>query len=221
MQFLTLTGVPVARPRCGAFVLRTINSRDYDGRMCNGSWIARKLTTWHPFSAAAQTGKYGFEAVPPSPGIYSLRVRMVGTANMRAVQQQYIESEFYRALLAADAASEKFFAGLEFGDGWGYRNESYATDRLARLDRVKVVKGKLACPVIYIGASNNLRRRMIELAHVGHTINHPLWALLHAGWKIDVGVRETDHGEERPEEQRMMQQYAQAHDDQLPALVER
>src|SRR5580698_3244316 len=116
--------------------------------MCNGSPFTKELSTWTPFADAAQAGGNGFDAAPAGHGIYALRVIAVGEPDLAVVRLQYLASDFFRALSAVDAASEALFGSLGFGKGWGWRNEKSAVQRLARLERIRFVGGKVVCPLI-------------------------------------------------------------------------
>jgi hypothetical protein len=69
-------------------------------------------------------------------------------------------------------------------------------------------------PTLYIGQSGNLHRRAHELTYNEHTVNHALWALLHAGWKIELGFRVCNS--QAQEEARLLQLYSDAYGQKPP-----
>ncbi|XXF78889.1 hypothetical protein P2318_03780 [Myxococcaceae bacterium GXIMD 01537] len=189
--------------------------------MCNGKIFGKDVTGWVDFAEAARKGKYGFEDVPAEPGVYVLRVSSFGTRDLNHIQQAFESSPFIKAAQALDLESEKLFKGLEFGEGWGWTDASYWQERLSRLSRIPMEEGKLQCPLLYIGKASSLWRRMTELAIRGHTANAPFWALLMAGWKIEVGFRVTSKQGEAAEEDRLKAVFGERHGGLLPPLVHR
>jgi hypothetical protein len=78
--------------------------------------------------------------------------------------------------------------------------------------------GLLACPVLYIGRSKTMNRRVRELLYLAHPANHPLWALLYSGWKLELAFRDAD--DPGKEENRLKSAYKKAHG-RLAPLMER
>jgi hypothetical protein len=157
-----------------------------------------EFATWTRFQEIANTegGTCGFGDVTLEPGVYCIRVSRLGETDPDIIVQRYRDSQVYRALQTLYDASKHFFDSCGFGPadwGWsGYVED--ANKRLERLARVRGViingSGELHCPILYIGCSNSsLQRRMGESMWLAHTVNHPLWALLHSGWTLELAFR--------------------------------
>lgn len=184
--------------------------------MCNGNTI--HSGSW---TALAESAAEGHRTIPLAPGAYVVRVRSVGQTDLLRVRQAYERSDFMKALRVGDIESEKMLGSFGFGAGWGWQTHAIATKRLARIDGITAHLGDNGCQVVYIGKANDLRRRMKELTCWGHTVNHALWALLHAGWTFDIALIRTVVGGEGALEADLKRRYAALHASVLPALVVR
>jgi hypothetical protein len=163
----------------------------------------------------------GFGSIPKKPGVYCLRAQRMGKYNPTKTIARYLESPLFAALQAMGDASEKLFNDSGLGTGWGwkwYANE--AKQYMSGLDRIAVsTDGVLPCPILYIGRSSSLWHRVMQLMGIGHVANHPLWALLHSGWPIELAVRVvTDFKEE---EHRLKLAYCNGHDGELAPLMKK
>ncbi len=165
------------------------------------------------------TSRDGFEAIPWEGGVYCLRVEQVGDPDPEHVIDGYWSSRIGQAFKDLDRESEEMFAGVGMGRGWGWQFGKFADNRLERVKNVVSVGGRLACPIVYIGCTKSLRQRMRHLLLIEHTVNHPLWALLVAGWSLALGTRACPA--HRDEETRLKNLYRSTHADALPALMDR
>lgn len=78
--------------------------------------------------------------------------------------------------------------------------------------------GSLECPILYIGCTGSLKRRLRDLMWWAHPFNHGLWALLVSGWQIEAAVRvEADFARIETE---LKDTYTQEHGKLPPFMVE-
>jgi hypothetical protein len=188
---------------------------------CDCASVFEHIENWEPFGSAAASGENGFDNVPERSGTYVLRVRKVGETDVDRIRQAFLDSKFMVHLKLSDEGSEELFKSAGMGTGWGRSDSTYWTERLDRLKNLEIKNEILACPIIYIGKSNNLWRRMVELANGGHTANSPVWALLYSGWELELGFAVGRKKAETEEEARLKSEYAGIHDGALPPLVQR
>ncbi len=188
--------------------------------MCTGVAFASNFTTWKDFKAAANTGEHGFADALAGRAVYCLRVRSAPSTDPRQILAAYRASAMHSAMVQLDTASEGFFDGTGFGPGWGWGYASYAERRLDRVLGFQTgADGRLTCPIAYFGRSNKHWRRMRELMCMEHTVNHAVWALLHAGWEFDLGFAAS--ADEKAEETRLKVAYRSGHAGRLPPLMDR
>jgi hypothetical protein len=188
---------------------------------CNCRATALDFCNWEPFQSAANVGERGFGKIPSEAGVYCLRAARVGEADPNKIIEKYRQSPLYKALESLGDSSDHFFASCGLGQGWGWKG--YASDADLRLSRLLSIpfdtRGELACPILYIGCTKSLYRRMQDLMWLEHTVNHPLWALLYAEWTLELAFRlAQDH---KQEECRLKQDYSETHGGSLPPLMDR
>lgn len=178
------------------------------------------FTAWRPFQDAANVGSWGFGDVTSDPGVYCIRTAHCGETDQDKIIEGYRRSRLYSAFQAMADSSEQFFQLCGLGPGWGWNwYTSYADNRLQRIRSIRYDQsGGLACPILYIGCSKSLQGRMRQLMDLEHTLNHPLWALLLSGWRVELGVHVADGYKE--EESRLKQVYRDAHHGELPPLMD-
>lgn len=178
------------------------------------------FTGWKSFQEAAGAGENGFDKIPHQPGVYCLRVAAVGEKDPERIISRFLKSPMYEAFLAMADRSEKFFLKCGFRKGWGWNAyQSGPTKELAGVRALSISEGKIDCPVLYIGRSSSLNRRMSNLMEWAHPFNHPLWALLYSGWQIHLAVRSVD--DYGGEEKRLKEQYRAGHKQELPLFMKR
>lgn len=178
---------------------------------------------WGPLTKLAEAG---FRPdVPKAPGVYCLWVRQPEDTDMRRLIKHYKKTDVFKAIEALCTASEQLFRSARLAKNYGWKdyNSMIGIDtvlaRLDRLTRVQVSGAAVACPTLYLGSANDLRRRLDELAFGGHTANHAVWALLVHGWELDIGWKPA--GDYRVEERTLKTQYKSRHGGLLPPLVDR
>lgn len=189
--------------------------------MCSGNLFNNDIKVWRDFREAAASGEHGFEEAPTRAGVYVLRVRSTTSTDLVKIIRAFDSSRFMQKATALDEETERFFGALGFGVGWGWKYAELSRERLERVSRIPMKGGELMCPIIYVGKANSLWRRMTELAMGGHTANAPVWALLMAGWQIDVGFATTRKKAETAEERRLKDIYREHHKNVLPPFVQR
>lgn len=188
---------------------------------CECQATALGFSNWVPFCDAANASPNGFGNVPREPGVYCIRVSCVGETEPSKIIENYHQSPLYKALLTLRESTEHFFesCGLRQGWGWGGYVED-AENRLRRIEQLTInAQGKPNCPILYLGCSKSLHRRMHELMYLEHTVNHPLWALLFSGWVLDLAFRTAQNHMEA--ESSLKEAYRAAHGDTLPLLMDR
>lgn len=192
--------------------------------MCNGdaflsaNGFKNKRPFTLPFTDAANTTD-GFDHIPTRGGVYCLSVSNE-PVSVRDVRRKYRSSSLFKALRQLDAASEAFFSCVGFGKDWGWGHCELAKERLRRLDKIKFREnGQLVCPILYFGRTNSLQTRMRHLLCLEHTVNHPFWAVLNAGWKFTLSYRVVD--DEKDAEAKLKVNYKRKHGDELPPLMQR
>lgn len=189
--------------------------------MCDGHVLAQYFTSWVDLKEAANRTDRGFGALAAASGVYCLRARRAPVTNVAALVSEYQKSPIFTALRCLDSSSGVFFNNIGLGLGWEWGYSNHANERLARLEQIRTDEGGcLLCPILYVGCSKSLYRRLHELLWLRHTINHPLWALLHSGWEFDLGYALGD-GRHLVEEARIKAAYRARHGGQLPALMAR
>ncbi len=174
---------------------------------------------WQRFQDAANVGSFGFESIPIDRGIYCIRAARSGETDSDKLIEAYRGSRLYEALRSMGESSEGFFQECGLGPEWGWTwYATYAEKRLKRIQSIAYDEaGALACPILYIGCSKSLQGRMRQLMDLEHTLNHPLWALLYSGWKLELAVRVVNSYKEA--ESRPKEDFRSAHQGQLPPLM--
>ena len=90
----------------------------------------------------------------------------------------------------------------------------YVTRRLTRISHIR------DCPLIYIGSTDNIKSRFMDLAGRRHTAFFPVLALLLSKWKLDYGFKTVSSRKEAEQlEEKLKKEYQKIHGF-LPALVE-
>ena len=162
----------------------------------------------------------GFAGVPEAPGVYCIRVRHLVEADPTKIIKNYCRSPLYKAFQTLDKASASFFDGCKFGQGWGwgYPTMEEVGNRIRQIGRFSVTaSGKVRCPILYIGRSNNLRTRAGQLISWAHTVNQPLWALLFSEWTLEIAFRRSN--DEKKAENRLKSAFRKKHGGMLPPLM--
>jgi hypothetical protein len=177
------------------------------------------FTGWSRFQDAANVGT-GFGSISREAGVYCLRATQVGEKDMAKLAENYKQSPLYAAFQMMHKGSETFFGdGCKLGPGWGWTwYANYADKRLGRLRNIPLdEQGRLGCPILYIGCSKSLRKRMGELMDLEHTANHLVWTLLSGDWGLEIAVRATQ--DYKAEERALKEAYRAAHNGKLPPLM--
>ena len=181
---------------------------------CHGSF-PRKFQ----WSLLSEQAKAGFRSIANVPGVYAVRVSSIGETDIDRVEASYLQSRFIKSIQERDAASLELFRYTSLAQDWGWNEYEVACNRIKRIHRIEFISSGLACPVLYLGSSNNLRRRLDELAYGGHTANHAIWALMYGKWQLEIGWMGAPLY--RDGEAAYKKVYIQWHDGKLPPLVER
>jgi hypothetical protein len=186
---------------------------------CNCQVSRLEFTGWQPLEDAANVGSWGFGNVTSDPGVYCVRAAHCGETDPDKIIKAYRSSQLYSAFQAMADSSERFFKLCGLGPEWGWKWYTSYADK--RLERIRLIdydqRGGLTCPILYIGCSKSLQGRMRQLMDLEHTVNHPLWALLFSGWRLELAVRVANGHKE--EEARLKQLYCEAHNERLPPLM--
>jgi hypothetical protein len=171
---------------------------------------------WRPLLEVARSTS----VVPKTSGVYCLKCNKPGKLSELEAIASYRKSPYVKALRDHERAKRDFLEGVGIPPREEDADSSYIVivNRLDRLLKVDLASGK-ACPVLYLGETNNLSRRLDELLHGGHTANHPVWALLLAGWPIDYGWYGVKSFKQT--ESQVKRDFKDRHEGQLPPLVER
>jgi len=178
------------------------------------------LVAWKRFQDAANDGEKGFGQIARKAGVYCIRVSRVGETRPSEIVKKYQQSPLYNALKSLVRSSDEFFESYGFGKGWGWT--WYATDVDKDLSKIESIstneRGDLDCPILYIGCSRSLPKRVYEMMYLAHVVNHPLWALLCSEWNLEIASRSAQDYKE--EERRLKDAYRAVHGRLPPLMVE-
>jgi hypothetical protein len=175
---------------------------------------------WRRFQEAANDGDKGFGQIPRKAGIYCIRAARVGETNASKIIETYKQSPLYRAFATLFEFSDLFFDSCGFDRGWGWKWYTTDADRdVSKIESISIdAQGNLDCPILYIGCSKSLPRRMREMMYLGHTVNHPLWPLLCSGWVLEIASRPMEDC--KGEEHRLKDAYRAGHGRLPPLMVQ-
>jgi hypothetical protein len=119
--------------------------------------------------------------LPPTPGVYAIRVTERGKSINRIISD-----------------IRNFLKKIN----WNPLNE-YVLDRIYRLREIN------QCPIVYIGSTKSLQGRYDDLCGKRHTAFFSIFALLVANWKLEIGwIPKSDY---RDEEERLKTEYEKIH----------
>ena len=186
------------------------------GTMCKDTTLLISLFDWHGLRDVARD----FSLAPKKAGVYSVKVRQEGDNEGLNIIAKFMRTPYYKALKQLDEATKQLFTEMVLPSAWVDKTtNSMHKQALGRLMRLESIGKSGQCPIVYIGSSNNLRRRLDELAYGGHTANAPIWALMLDNWQLDWGWYE--NVSYKQEEERLKGIFRNEHDGTLPLLMER
>ena len=163
-------------------------------KWCNTSTIS--FADWKSFQECAAER---FRAIPNEPGVYCFRlVEKVEVADLDKIKSAFLESSLFKALAkmqeaseAASNASNQLFNNCGLGNEWrlNYPNfkEAYGCD----VERINDLAENKGCPILYIGASDNLNGRYKNVMKYEHNLSVSVWAFLLSGLTVQVAYRST------------------------------
>ena len=184
-------------------------------RVCEDSQFVGKFE-WRALLEVAREPA----VVSKEPGIYSLRVKQQGLADVDLIISRYLKTPYMEGVKRQDSAIAGLYALMSLPPS-EMTNRMWSPDDFGkaqrRLKRLRKLSGEWRCPILYLGCTNNLNRRFDELVWGGHTANHAVWPLLVANWELEYGSFQT--GSYEDDEKRLKDIYKKQHGGTLPPLM--
>jgi len=152
--------------------------------MCNcHEATALGFSGWRRFQDAANVRKElgkretGFGEIPKQKGVYCIRVSsQKGEKDVDKIIDAYKQTDLYQSYRHIFDASADFFESCGFGRKWGWNRYVENPDKeLERLWKLPLTEGKISCPILYIGCSDNLQVRVRHFMWLKRPANHPVW----------------------------------------------
>ena len=187
--------------------------------MCQDDTFAQRFA-WEPLMKVAKTPSF---LVPKEGGVYSVRVKKHGIKDAGLMIRRFLNTNYMKALKEKDRASVELYETMDLPRSdvsqRMYNPDEFgkAKRRLERLQELSL-SGEDSCPILYLGCTNNLYRRLDELLWGGHTANHAVWPLLVAKWELDYGWHQSTAY--RDDETSLKELYRRQHSGSLPPLME-